>query len=576
MDVVSLSSVYDKAGISLQEEQDFAARLRTHNLGQGIVKLVATCPAGLCEPDKQVFKDEVMIEVIPQLTLVHPYSGRLLIPQGGHTKIVTSRDGLSVLSYKLFCEGVTGEGGDSVVSVSEEGEIFSGGVNGHAVVMVTAAEEDAGLNQSAVVHVEVGTVVALSLSPLSVAQATPNSKHHAFPLGYSAEFRVTLLDGLGRAFDFADIPVGYRLNRFDIVRVTPGTNGTYIFKAAAKGQVILRVFLLAPHSRIGDYIRVHVGYAIIPSLAVVHVGTKVCFTTHLTEQSTGEWSTGDAGVMQLSPETGIGTAKSPGRAVIYHKIKGVSDTHTEITVKRVEEVIIKANEKELPLFTNAQRQKELGAYSVLVSFYHTHDDRSSLATAVTNQDKGYFTSLLVSPNPACSSESRLDIASSGGSYIQQVPFECLLELRDDGNLLESERFISAQPHFDHRYATSSCYLVPSGDKHAVEFLSTKDKLTLKLKVKAFNYAATYKVFSSPLSIPLLPAFSVSRDNITLTSNDPSTTITITGLPRQLQAIQVSYSTHAHTSLNDNIMYLVTTHTHTHTHECRYLLLTLSL
>ena len=535
MDVVSLASVYEKAGVSLQEEQDFAARLRTHNPGQGTVKLVATCHAGFCDPDRQVFKDEVKIEVIPPLTLVHPFSGKLLIPQAGRVKIVTSRDGLSVLSYKLFCDHVKGGGGDSVISVSEEGEILAGGVNGHAVVMVTASEEDTGINQSAIVHVEVATVVALSLSPLSLAQAMPNSKHHAFPLGYSAEFRVTLLDGSGRAFDFAEIPLGYRLNRFDIVRVTPGSNGTYIFKAAAKGQVIVRVFLL-PHTRIGDYIRVHVGYAIIPSLAVVHIGTKVCFTTHLTEDSAGEWSTGDRGVMQLSPETGIGTAKSPGRAVIYHKIKGVSDTHTEITVKRVEEVVIKANEKELPLFTNAPRREELGAYSVLVSFYHTQGPRS------TTHDKGYFTSLIVSPNPACSSEASIE---SGGVYVQQVPFECLLELTNNGSPLDSQRFISTRAHFDHKYGTSSCVLLPIKDHQAVEFLSVKDKLSLSLKVKAFDSASTYQVFSSALSVPLLPAFSLSRDNVTLTASDPSTTLSVTGLPRQLQAIQVCHVIHSY-------------------------------
>ena len=543
MDVVFLASVYDKAGVSLQEERDFAARLHTHNPGQSTVKLVATCHAGFCEPDKQVFKDEVQVEVIPPLTLILPLSGKLLLPQGGHTHILTSHDGLSVLTYKLFCDGVSGDS-DNVISVSGEGEIFAGGVNGHAVVMIIASEEDTGLNQSTIVHVEVGTVVALSLSPLSLAQATPNSKHHAFPLGYSAEFRVTLLDSSGRPFDFAEIPVSYRLNRFDIVRVTPGTNGTYIFKAASKGQVIIRVFLLPPHSRIGDYIRVHVGYAIIPSLAVVHVGAKVCFTTHLTEESMGEWSTGDGGVMQLSPETGIGTAKSPGRAVIYHKIKGVSDTHTEITVKRVEEVVIKTNEVDLPLFTNAQRQKELRVYSVPVSFYHTHTQGRTTGPGIF--DKGYFTSLPVSPNPTCSSDL-VGEEEGGRGYIQQVPFQCLLELKDSGSLLESQRFISARAHFDHKYGTSSCFLLPNNDHQAVEFLSTKEKLSLSVKVKAFDSAGTYEVFSSPVSVPLLPAFSLSRDNITLTSADPSTTITVTGLPRQLQAIHVRKKLHFHFS-----------------------------
>ena len=394
--------------------------------------------------------------------------------------------------------------------------------------MVIACEEDTGLNQSVIVHVEVATIVALSLSPLSLAQATPTSKHHAFPLGYSAEFQVTLLDGVGRAFDFAEIALAHRLNRFDIVRVTPTLNGTYVFKAAAKGQVIVRVYLLA-YPRIGDYVRVHVGYAIIPSLAIVHIGSKVCFTTHLTEDSSGEWSTSDKAIMEPSSDMGIGMAKSPGRAVIYHKIKGVSDTHTEITVERVEEVVIRADEKELSVFTNAYRQEEVGVYSIPVTFHPSQGDRGA-------HSKGHFTSITVSPNPACTSETSVE---KGGTFIQQVPFECLLDLRDDGTPLEVGRFVLARAHFDHKSSTSSCHLIPISDHQAVEFLVVKERLSLSLRVRAFDRFASYEVFSPSLYIPFLPAFSVSRDDILLSPSNPSTTLTVTGLPRQLQAIQVS-------------------------------------
>ena len=154
MDAVSLTSVYDKASVSLQEEQDFAARLRTHNPGQANLKLVATCHAGACEPDRQVFTDEVKVEVIPPLVLVHPFSGEILAPQGGQVKIVTSRDGLSVLTYGVVGDCGSGEG-EGVVSVSGEGVVSAGGVNGHAIVMVTASERDTGLNQTVMVHVEV-------------------------------------------------------------------------------------------------------------------------------------------------------------------------------------------------------------------------------------------------------------------------------------------------------------------------------------------------------------------------------------------------------------------------------------
>ena len=59
MDTLSLTSVYDKAGVSLQEEQDFDVSLHARNPGQGVVRLVVKCPPGLCIPDNAVFTDQV-------------------------------------------------------------------------------------------------------------------------------------------------------------------------------------------------------------------------------------------------------------------------------------------------------------------------------------------------------------------------------------------------------------------------------------------------------------------------------------------------------------------------------------
>ena len=55
------------------------------------------------------------------------------------------------MSYKLLNDVE----GQSVVTLSSQGEVHSSVVNGHAVVMVTALEEELGLNQTVVVHVEV-------------------------------------------------------------------------------------------------------------------------------------------------------------------------------------------------------------------------------------------------------------------------------------------------------------------------------------------------------------------------------------------------------------------------------------
>ena len=44
----------------------------------------------------------------------------------------------------------------------------------------------------------------------------------------------------------------------------------------------------------------------------------------------GWWTTGDHGLLHIQPETGVAIALSTGRAVVYHKIKDVIDTHTEV------------------------------------------------------------------------------------------------------------------------------------------------------------------------------------------------------------------------------------------------------
>lgn len=103
--------------------------------------------------------------MVPPLQLLRPLDGHFLLPQNGEAKIVTNRDDISPLSYRLL-QSVGGEG-EGVICVSREGEISAAAVNGHAVVMVTANEMDVGLNQSVVVHIEVRRVVVFT-RPVSI------------------------------------------------------------------------------------------------------------------------------------------------------------------------------------------------------------------------------------------------------------------------------------------------------------------------------------------------------------------------------------------------------------------------
>lgn len=368
-------------------------------------------------------------------------------------------------------------------------------------------------------------MASLSIVPLTVAQATPNTKYHAFPLGYSAEFIAHLHDNIGRLFDFAELELSFRLNRYDIARVSPESgNATYIIKATKEGDTTLKIWVKSlPH--IGNYIRIRVGYAILPSLATVHLGSKICFTTHLTEDKPGWWSAGEEAIISLQPNTGVGTAISPGTTVIYHKILEVIDTHTEITVSKVSEVVFNISTG-LSTFTNAPRQVELGDYRVRVDFYHSGKDEQ-------------FSQIQVSPNKACAEE--LGITTSDNAvFIKQVPFECILELKDrDGNTLPASKYFTSEPHFDGKSGLSFCELGGTNDPLASETLAIIDGLSLMLTARAFDSSQTYEVFSQVLGIPFVPAFSLNRQRIVLSKKEQSTEIRVTGLPRQLQSLKVS-------------------------------------
>lgn len=156
MDALAVSSVYDKAGVSIQEERDFDAQLQTRNPGLGTVRVTVKCPPDLCLPDLATFTDQVQIEVIPRFRLLRPLDSHFLLPHNGLAHIETNMDASSRLSYQLLnsCGGERGVG-QQLVSVGEMGEVKAAAVSGHAVVMVTASEAAYELNQTLIVHVEV-------------------------------------------------------------------------------------------------------------------------------------------------------------------------------------------------------------------------------------------------------------------------------------------------------------------------------------------------------------------------------------------------------------------------------------
>ena len=376
---------------------------------------------------------------------------------------------------------------------------------------------------------QVHPVASLSIIPLSLAQATPNSRYHAFPLGYSAQFIAHLHDNIGRRFDYAEIPLSHRLNRHDTVILSPESgNTTFLVKAAREGHVLLKIWMTSsPH--VADYIRIRVGYAILPSLATVPLGSLVCFSTHLTEDKPGWWSVGEDSVMQLEPGTGVGRAVGVGTTVVYHKVKDTTDTHTEITVAKVAGVVLSSNSTHaLGTFTNGHRPAESGDYLLPVAFNMPGGEQ--------------FSPVHTSPNKECLKVAMgIEKLPPLGKvyYIQQVLFDCRAELQDRRGMdVMTHKYVVAQPTFDPYTGEYFCKLAPVESPGSSESLSVKDELRLSVVVEAYDFARSYSVLSEKQDVPFEPGFYLSRREVIISAMDLSSELTVTGLTHQLNTIKV--------------------------------------
>ena len=80
-----------QAGVSLEEERDFPARIHARNPGVGEIQLTAECPPDVCSEDRVIFTDRVQVQVLTPLRLTNPPDGYFLLPQYSTAKIQTNR-----------------------------------------------------------------------------------------------------------------------------------------------------------------------------------------------------------------------------------------------------------------------------------------------------------------------------------------------------------------------------------------------------------------------------------------------------------------------------------------------------
>ncbi|KAG3281647.1 hypothetical protein H1C71_032321 [Ictidomys tridecemlineatus] len=122
--------------------------------------------------------------------------------------------------------------------------------------------------------------------------------------------------------------------RDDLLLIGPGNrNYTYMAQAVNKGVTLVGLWDRR-HPGMADYIPVAVEHAIEPDTKLTFVGDVICFSTHLVNQhgEPGIWMISADSILQTDIVTGVGVARSPGTATIFHDIPGVVKTYREVVV----------------------------------------------------------------------------------------------------------------------------------------------------------------------------------------------------------------------------------------------------
>ncbi|XP_072685713.1 nuclear pore membrane glycoprotein 210-like isoform X8 [Canis lupus baileyi] len=202
-----------------------------------------------------------------------------------------------------------------------------------AVLEVTSVEPF-GVNQTTITGVQVAPVTYLRMSSQPKLYAAHGRTLPAFPVGMSLTFIVQFYNSIGEKFHTHNTQLHLALNRDDLLLIGPGNrNYTYVAQAVNTGVTLLGIWDRR-HPGVADYIPVAVEHAIEPDTHLTFVGDVICFSTHLLSHNgePGIWMISADNILQTDTGTGVGVARSPGIAVVFHDIPGVVKTYREVVV----------------------------------------------------------------------------------------------------------------------------------------------------------------------------------------------------------------------------------------------------
>ncbi|KAM5256454.1 nuclear pore membrane glycoprotein 210-like [Ctenodactylus gundi] len=333
-DVLDLVPRHSEVFLQLLEENNFAMVVHTKAAGRTSIKVTVRSThssPGQFEGGMMELSDEVQIRVFEKLQLFYPecQPEQILMPMNSQLKLYTNREGAAFVSSRVLkCFPNA-----SVIEEDGEGLLKAGSIAGTAVLEVTSIEPF-GVNQTTITGVQVAPVTYLRISSQPKLYTAQGRTLSAFPLGMSFTFFVQFYDSVGEKFHTHNTQLYLALNRDDLLLIGPGNrNYTYMAQAVNKGVTLVGLWDRR-HPGMADYIPVPVEHAIEPDTKLTFVGDVICFSTHLVNQhgEPGTWMISADSILQTDVVTGVGVARSPGIATIYHDIPGVLKTYREVTV----------------------------------------------------------------------------------------------------------------------------------------------------------------------------------------------------------------------------------------------------
>ncbi|XP_054418842.1 nuclear pore membrane glycoprotein 210-like [Pteronotus mesoamericanus] len=507
-EVLDLVPRHSEVFLQTPVESNFAMVVRTKAAGRTSIKVTVRCmnsSSGQFEGNLLELSDEVQILVFEKLRLFYPecQSKQILMPMNSQLKLHTNREGAAFVSSRVLkCFP-----NSSVIEEDREGLLKAGSIAGTAVLEVTSVEPF-GVNQTTITAVQVAPVTYLRMSSQPKLYTAQGRTLSAFPLGMSFTFIVQFYNSIGEKFHTHNTQLYLALNRDDLLLIGPGNrNYTYVAQAVNRGVTLVGLWDRR-HPGMADYIPVAVEHAIEPDTKRTFVGDVICFSTHLLNQNgdPGVWMISTDSILQTDIVTGVGVARSPGIATIFHDIPGL--------VKTYREVVVNASSR-LTLSYDLKTYLTNNPNSTVFKFFITtgRNDVNLKGSCTPSQALAITTILLPETLILCHvqfSNTLLDIPASKVFHIhsdfsmEKGVYVCLIKVQP-----QSEELLQALSRADtsvYGWAT----LVSERSKNGMQ----------------------------RILIPFIPAFYINQSELVLSHKDDIGEIRVMGVDRVLEKLEV--------------------------------------